>query len=228
MMNTSPRQILVIEDDPSIVLGLRMNLMHEGHQVSVAEDGPTGLEAARRGYDLLILDINLPGLNGFEVLRTLRNEGIDTPVIVLSARSAELDKIVGLDLGADDYVSKPFSLGELMARVRATLRRIAEVPSRVWNFGDIQVIPATREVRRHGETVSITATEFDLLMLLVQASGRVLTRRHIFDTVWGSEHHGTLRTIDNFIAQLRSKLEQDPANPQHLLTVRGVGYRLIP
>lgn len=224
------RRILVVEDDPSISLGLRMNLEAEGHAVQVADDGETGLEMAREvGLDLVILDVMLPKLNGLEVLRTLRQEGHMVPIIVLSARGAEMDKVVGLELGAEDYITKPFGLAELLARVKAVLRRGALVRQgpapQDTRFGDIEVRHGSRQVLRAGEPVELTATEFDVLWCLVEARGRVLTREEILAHVWGPAHHGTVRTIDNFLLQLRSKLEVDPQEPRHLLTVRGVGYR---
>jgi DNA-binding response OmpR family regulator len=266
------KRILVVEDDPSIVLGLRMNLEAEGYSVDVAEDGEAGLAQARRGQaDLIILDIMLPRLNGFEVLRQLRAEGVHVPTIVLSARDAELDIVMGLEFGAEDYVTKPFGIAELLARIKAVLRRPlnpapreaaraeqspagGEAPAgeatasgtavsgtaasgggvpetaapavREIRVGELEIDSRTRQVTRGGEVVALTATEFDILWCLVQADGRVLGREEIQTLVWGPGHHGTLRTIDNFMMQLRTKLERDPGDPQHLLTVRGVGYRL--
>jgi two-component system, OmpR family, alkaline phosphatase synthesis response regulator PhoP len=264
------KRILIIEDDPSIVLGLRMNLEAEGYTVDAAEDGEAGLACARLGQaDLIILDIMLPRLNGFEVLRLLRSEGKHVPTIVLSARDAELDIVMGLEFGAEDYVTKPFGIAELLARIKAVLRRpvlirekaeersaltaagkssaegtpaevtraevtpaeaaAAEAAAgglREIRVGELEIDPRTRQVTRGGEPVSLTATEFDILWCLVQADGRVLSREEIQTHVWGAGHHGTLRTIDNFMMQLRTKLERDPSDPQHLLTVRGVGYRL--
>jgi len=253
--NPSGKRILVIEDDPSIVLGLRMNLEAEGYRVEVAEDGEAGLAQARRDdADLIILDIMLPRLNGFEVLRQLRAEGLRVPTIVLSARDAELDIVMGLEFGAEDYVTKPFGLAELLARIKAVLRRPAPEkpaalpvksapdeppapapapglspryrPDAVIAVGELSIDSRSRQVKRAGEEISLTATEFDILWCLVQADGRVLSRDEIQALVWGPRHHGTLRTIDNFMMQLRTKLERDPAAPDHLLTVRGVGYRL--
>jgi DNA-binding response OmpR family regulator len=223
------QRILLVEDDTSIVIGLRMNLEREGYEVELAEDGDTALERIREGdFDLVLLDVMLPKRNGYEVLDALRKEGNLTPVLMLSARSAEMDKVMGLDLGADDYIPKPFSVAELLARVRAGLRRgRAQAESNaLWRMRDIDVDPERHQVRKAGRDVDLTAKEFEVLMLLKRASGRVLSRQAIFDHVWGDSHHGTLRTIDNFISQLRSKLEDDPASPRHLLTVRGVGYRL--
>jgi DNA-binding response OmpR family regulator len=221
-------RVLVVEDDPSIVLGLRMNLETEGYEVAVATDGEEALRLARgEPWDLIILDIMLPKVNGYEVVCALRAEHDRTPVLILSARTSEVDKIMGLDLGADDYVTKPFSVGELLARVRAALRRRMTSAEPSLSVGDVQLNPETREVHKAGEPVDLTVTEFDILLALYRARGRVLSRNQIIDAVWGPEHHGTPRTVDNFIAQLRSKLEDDPASPCHLLTVRGVGYRLV-
>jgi DNA-binding response OmpR family regulator len=223
------KRILIVEDDESISLGLRMNLEAEGYAVSVAEDGEAGLESARAGgVELVILDVMLPKLNGLEVLRLIRTEGISVPVIVLSARGAEMDKVMGLELGAEDYVTKPFGLAELLARIKAVLRRDAIArprPDGVVRSGDLVINPATREVSRATETVPLTPTEFDVLWCLVEAAGRVRSREEIKARVWGAGHHGTPRTIDNFLLQLRNKLEPDPSEPRHLLTVRGVGYR---
>jgi DNA-binding response OmpR family regulator len=169
----------------------------------------------------------LPKMNGFEILRQLRDGGCTTPVILLSARGAELDKVMGLELGAEDYITKPFSLAERLARVKAQLRRdaIARPGARVIAAGELLLNVETHEVTSAGVAVPLTATEFELLLCLVEAGGRVLSREQILRRVWGPGHHGTPRTIDNFILQLRTKLEADPSEPKHLLTVRGVGYR---
>jgi DNA-binding response OmpR family regulator len=231
-MSNEQVAILVIEDDESIALGLKMNLEAEGYTVLLETDGEAGLEHALKDEaDLLILDVMLPRQNGFEVLRRLRQSGSSTPVIMLSARGAETEKVMGLELGAEDYITKPFGLAELLARVRAVLRRgqvkqseNSEKLLRV-EAGDLNIDSGTRVVTKQGEVVGLTATEFDVLWCLVAAQGQVLSRKDIQDHVWGPEHHGTLRTIDNFLLQLRSKLEDDPVAPEHLLTVRGVGYR---
>ena len=230
---SQPAHIVVVEDDPSITVGLRMNLEAEGYAVTIADDGESGLAAARAdGVDLVILDVMLPHVNGLEILRILRKEGRTMPIIVLSARSSEIDKVMGLELGAEDYVTKPFALAEFLARVRAALRRATmqrpAEPVGVHRFGEIAIDEGTREVRRADALVELTATEFDVLVALVEARGRVLSREQILDKIYGPNHHGTARTIDNFLMQLRSKLEVDPQNPRHLLTVRGVGYRLVP
>ena len=222
-------RILVVEDDRSIALGLRMNLEAEGYDVALAEDGAAGLARARaEKFDLVILDVMLPKMNGLEVVRALRADATSAQILMLSARSAEMDKVMGLELGADDYVTKPFGLAELLARVRVALRRRDRRPGEMIAFGDVVVDRSTREVKRSGALVDLTATEFDMMFALIDAKGAVLSRDQIFEKVWGSNHHGTPRTIDNFVAQLRSKLERDPAEPRHFVTVRGVGYRFVP
>ncbi|HMJ56798.1 MAG TPA: response regulator transcription factor [Polyangiaceae bacterium] len=230
--NGTTRTILVIEDDPSITMGLELNLRAEGYSVILAHDGEEGLTKARKeDIDLLILDVMLPRLNGFEVLRVLRGEGSEIPVLMLSARGAEMDKVMGLELGAEDYVTKPFGLAELLARVRAILRRDGKgrgMRSPVFRSGVLEINADTRQVLRDGKEVELTATEFDVLLCLVEAKGRVLSREQIQANVWGPDHHGTTRTVDNFLLQLRAKLEVDPTEPKHLVTVRGVGYRFVP
>lgn len=229
-----PRTVLVVEDDASIALGLRINLEGEGYRVFVAEDGERGLELARaESPDLIVLDVMLPQMNGLEVLQALRREGKMMPIIILSARTGEMDKVTGLELGAEDYVAKPFSLAELLARVRAALRRPAvmaraePVAPSVVRFGDVEMDVDARTVHRAGALVEITATEFDVAMCLIEARGRAMPRDEIFQHVWGPNHHGTPRTIDNFIQQLRAKLEPDPVKPKYFLTVRAVGYRFV-
>lgn len=233
VLGTRKRRLLVVEDDPSISLGLSMNLEAEGYEVRVADDGDQGLIAAQEGgYNLIILDVMLPKLNGLEILRALRSAGDTVPIIILSARGAEMDKVIGLELGAEDYITKPFGLAELLARVKAVLRRNAmlqsevesQVPSTV-TVGEVEIRHASRQVFRNGQPVVLTATEFDVLWCLVRGQGKVLSRDEIKSYVWGPAHHGTVRTIDNFILQLRNKLEVDPQEPEHILTVRGVGYR---
>jgi DNA-binding response OmpR family regulator len=229
MANGRGAKVLVIEDDPSISVGLRMNLENEGYSVTVMDDGERGLAAARDpSLSLVVLDVMLPKVNGFEILRQIRREGIVTPVIVLSARSSEIDKVMGLELGAEDYVTKPFGLAELLARVRVALRRskVAQPKEQLHRIGEVEIDEGRREVRRAGAPVELTATEFDVLLALIEARGRVLTREQILEKLYGPGHHGTARTIDNFLMQLRNKLEVDPQQPKHLLTVRGVGYRI--
>jgi len=219
------QRILIVEDDHAILRGLEMNLQLDGFETVTATDGRAALREAREGNpDLVVLDIMLPHVNGFQVLETLRQRGDDVPVILLSAKATELDKVMGLGLGADDYVTKPFSVAELLARIRARLRRRA--PAELVRFGDVEVDLERREVRRGGEEVPLTSREFDLLAFLVQREGRPITRETILSHVWRTHYFGTDRTVDNFITRLRQKLDT-PGEPCHFLTVRGVGYRFV-
>ena len=219
-------RILIIEDDPSILQGLELALAGAGYAVGTAPDGVAGLALARdERWDLIVLDIMLPGHNGYEILASLRSSGDETPVLVLTARSAELDTIRGLDLGADDYVTKPFALGELLARIRALLRRRA-ASSSVLEAGPLRIDTAACTVTRDGTAIELTASEYRVLLLLVRARGRVLSRTQILEAIHGPGHHGTPRAVDNFIAQLRNKLETDPSAPRLIRTVRGFGYRI--
>jgi DNA-binding response OmpR family regulator len=228
-------RILVVEDNPDLAFGLRNNLEIEGYEVVVAADGPGGLEEARACRpDLVVLDLMLPGLDGFRVLRTLREEGSRVPVLLLTARGDESDKVRGLRLGADDYVTKPFGVLELLARVEALLRRAAggagaagPAPA-VERFGEIEVDPASRTVRRNGRTVGLRPMEFDLLLALLRRRGAVASRLDLMREVWGHQAAVLSRTVDTHVAELRRKLEKDPAVPRHILTVRKAGYRLQP
>ena len=223
-------RILVVEDNPDLAYGLRNNLEIEGYQVEVVEDGTEGLARARTGLpDLIILDLMLPGLDGYRVLRALRDEGRRMPVLILTARGEEADKVRGLRLGADDYVTKPFGVLELLARVEALLRRVAPAGDGApppEHFGAIEVIPASRTVLRAGEPVGLTPKEFDLLLALLQRRGAVATRMELLTEVWGYSAAVLSRTVDTHVAELRRKLEADPAAPRHILTVRKAGYRL--
>jgi len=225
--------ILVVEDDASIATGLALNLRLEGYSSSVVAEGDkvAGAVESERP-DLILLDLSLPRSDGLDVLSQLRKAGDKTPVIVLSAREGEHDKVAALRLGADDYVTKPFALAELMARVAAVLRRAAPAESaRVVSkeeplrFGDVEMEVATRTVKRAGAEVKLTHLEFELLLYFVRHPAQVLSRARLLRDVWGIKAGGSPRTVDNFVAQLRSKLEDDPDRPQHLLTVRGSGYR---
>jgi DNA-binding response OmpR family regulator len=227
-------RILVVEDNPDLAYGLRNNLEIEGYEVAVAADGAEGLAHARRSRpDLVILDLMLPGLDGFRVLRALREEGRDVPVLILTARGEEADKVRGLRLGADDYVTKPFGVLELLARVEALLRRAGNgrTPEGararpLERFGEIEVDPATRTVRRGEKPVYLTPMEFDLLLALVRRRGAVASRLELMKEVWGHQAAVLSRTVDTHIAELRRKLEADPSVPRHILTVRKAGYRL--
>lgn len=221
--------ILVVEDDPSILTGLRMNLEVEGYAVITAEDGEKGLALAyERNPDLIVLDVMLPRMNGYEVCKEIRRRKMDVPILMLSAKSAEIDKIIGLDLGADDYISKPFGLREVLARVNAALRRRrtdkAE-PDRL-SFDDVEVDFPTHAVKRAGAPVALTAKEIDVLRYFATHEGRVVTRESILDAVWGRDYEGTDRTVDNFVNRLREKLDT-PEAPRRFLTIRGAGYRFV-
>ena len=229
-------RLLLIEDNSDLAFGLRTILEFEGHEVEVAGDGEAGLQCARESDpDLVILDLMLPRKGGYEVLRELRAEGMWTPVLILTARAQESDLVMGFDLGADDYVTKPFSSVELVARVRALLRRtrleaMGAVPTQTREeFGDVEVHPDTRMVLRRGEAVELTPKEFDLLLALLRRDGAVASRTELLKEVW---HYGNAeimtRTVDVHIAELRRKLEENPSDPQHILTVRKAGYRLKP
>ncbi|MEL6546474.1 MAG: response regulator transcription factor [Myxococcota bacterium] len=223
-------RILVIEDDPSIAQGLYRNLKFEGYSVQVANDGEEGLTTAVDNTpDLILLDVMLPTMNGFEVLREIRRLELEIPVIMLTAKGEELDKVRGLDLGADDYLTKPFALGELLARIRAVLRRKQrfEEKHEVVGFGRVQIDFKARRVTVADEEVTLTAKELDLLKLFVTREGEALDRREIVSKVWGYDYEGTDRTLDNFVSRLRQKFEDDPQQPEHFLTVRGIGYRFV-
>jgi DNA-binding response OmpR family regulator len=225
-------RILVVEDNRNLAMGLRNNLEIEGYDVHVAADGTSGLEHARAlAPDLIVLDLMLPGMDGYRVLKTLREEGINTPVLILSARGEETDKVLGFHLGADDYVAKPFGLLELLARVDALLRRAAAnraTPKLAGpiSFGDVQIDPGTHSVRRRGEAVMLRPKEYDLLIALLQRRGQVVTRSELLEEVWGYAGEVYSRTVDTHVAELRRKLEENAAEPQHILTVRKTGYRI--
>lgn len=223
-------RILVVEDDQAILRGLADNLKFESHEVLTAVDGETGYRLVReKKPDLIVLDLMLPKLSGYEVCRRLRDEGITTPILMLTARGEETDRVVGLDLGADDYVTKPFSVRELLARVRALLRRThppKTLPDQL-RFDDVVVDFRRYEVRKGGKPLEMTRKEFGVLRLLASRPGEVVTRDELLNEVWGYESYPTTRTVDNHVALLRSKLEDDPSNPRHVLTVHGVGYKLV-
>ena len=225
-------RVLVIEDNPDLAYGLRNNLEIEGYDVEVVADGAKGLARARGGdLGLVILDLMLPGMDGFRVLRALRDEGRRVPVLILTARGEESDKVRGLRLGADDYVTKPFGVLELLARVEALLRRATRDPAtpeapQVERFGEVEIVPASRTVRRAGEPVALTPKEYELLVALLRRRGAVASRVELLTEVWGYNSAVMSRTVDTHIAELRRKLEENLAAPQHILTVRKTGYRL--
>jgi two-component system response regulator RegX3 len=226
-------RVLIVEDEPSFSDALSFMLRKEGFEVAVASDGTAGLELfSRQGADLVLLDVMLPGVSGTEVCRQLRQTS-KVPIIMLTAKDSEIDKVVGLELGADDYVTKPFSTRELVARVRAVLRRRSPVPDADPGLSTLTAGPVEMDVGRHvvsvnGEEVKLPLKEFELLELLLRNAGRVLTRSQLIDRVWGSNYVGDTKTLDVHVKRVRSKIEPDPSNPRYLVTVRGLGYKFVP
>jgi len=223
-------RILVIEDEAAILRGLKDNLAAESYEVITAADGAEGYRLSQEGKpDLIILDLMLPKLSGYEICRKLRAESSHVPILMLTARGDEADRILGLDIGADDYVSKPFSVRELLARVRALLRRSDPHSAGVeqLTFSDVVVNFPQFEARKRGQPVEMTPKEFGVLQYLAARTGKVVRREKLLEEVWGYENYPTTRTVDNHIASLRAKLEEDPAEPRHLLTVHGVGYKFV-
>jgi DNA-binding response OmpR family regulator len=220
-------RILVVEDEPGIALGLEDDLRLEGYEVELVGDGLAASKRAREeNFDLILLDVMLPGKDGFEVCRELRRAGLKTPVILLTAKAQEAEKVLGLDLGADDYVTKPFSPRELRARIRAVLRRNGpHEADPIYRFGDMEMDAVRGELRRAGTVVETTATEFKLLATFVRNRGRVLSRQKLLDEAWGHSTFVTDRVVDNHIVSLRKKVEANPADPKYLVSVRGMGYR---
>ena len=224
--------VLIVEDDASILKGLQMNLGLEGFRTICARDGEEALRLFRSHKpDLVLLDMMLPKLDGIGVLRAVRADDLDTPVIVLSAKDQEGDKVLGLTLGADDYVTKPFSVVEVVARIRAALRRRrrrSPISGSEVRFGPVELDMAGRRIMVNGAEVDSTAREFDLLRFLHANPGVAFSREQLMQQVWGPDHFGTMRTVDNFVARLRAKIEDDPDAPRYIETVRGVGYRFNP
>lgn len=223
--------ILLVEDDRAILRGLEQNLGFEGYELISATDGERGLTLARdKTPDLIILDIMLPKLNGYEICRILRREGSNVPILMLTAKKQEMDKVMGLELGADDYMTKPFGVMELLARVKALLRRVqrTEIQLTHLQFGDVEINFETFTATRDGKPIELSTREFELLRYLVRNPDRVLSRQAILNAVWGMDYYGTSRTVDNFITRLRHKIEPDPGKPLYIQTVRGVGYRFVP
>jgi DNA-binding response OmpR family regulator len=222
-------RILVVEDEPDIALGLQLDLRDEGHDVEVSGNGEDASRRAREpGWDLILLDVMLPQKDGFEVCRDLRRAKIRTPVLMLTAKAQEAEKVMGLDMGADDYVTKPFSPRELRARVRALLRRAAPEEDPVQRFGDCEVDFARAELRRGGTPIDLTALELKMVQTFLRHRGRVLTRAQVVDDVWGHDVFVTDRVVDTHVVKLRRKIEADPAAPRHIVSVRGIGYRFEP
>ncbi|HKX05537.1 MAG TPA: response regulator transcription factor [Methylomirabilota bacterium] len=222
-------RILIVDDEPEMVRGLEDNLRFEGYQTVAAPDGRRGLALAlSEAPDLILLDVMMPGMSGWDLCREIRRRGLDVPVIMLTARGEEVDRVLGLELGADDYVTKPFSLRELMARIRAVLRRPGPRQKfEEFAFGDVRLHLRARQAFKGGREVRLTRKEFDLLRYLIEHSGEVITRDRLLDEVWGYERFPTTRTVDTHILRLRQKFEDDPERPAHILTAHGQGYRFV-
>lgn len=224
------KQILVIEDDLSILLGLKDNLIMEGYEVITAANGNDGLIMANeRNFDLLILDIMLPGMNGFEICKKVKKEKSNMPIIMLTARNSEMDKIAGLDYGADDYITKPFSISELLARIRALLRRAYPDKKKLetYTFGNVTIEFTKMEAFAQGKEIRLTKKEYSILEYFIQHEGEVVHRHDLLNEVWGYDNIPTTRTIDNFILDIRKKIEKIPSNPKHIVSISGVGYKFI-
>jgi DNA-binding response OmpR family regulator len=222
--------ILIVEDEPDMVLGLRDNFELEGYKVSVARDGEEGLKKALdEKPDLVVLDLMLPKMSGLDVCRNLRRSSFTAPILMLTARGQELDKVLGLEVGADDYITKPFSLNELLARVRAHLRRASNEVAVIeqYSFGDVELDFQKYKAAKKGEPIELSPREFELLKFLVNHRGETVTREQLLDAVWGYDAMMFTRTVDNHIAKLRQKIENDSENPEFILTIHRVGYRFI-
>jgi DNA-binding response OmpR family regulator len=221
-------RILIVEDEPNMVAGLRDNFEYEGYEVLTAGDGAEGLgRALNDAPDLVILDVMMPKMSGLDVCKQLKAKRPAMPIIMLTARGQEVDKVVGLELGADDYVTKPFSIRELLARIKAVLRRAHSVPQERYAFGDVEVNLRTCQVTRAGKVVEFSAKEFDLLKYFLCHAGEALSRDQLLDKVWGYTCFPTTRTVDAHIVHLRQKLESRPEEPRFILTVHGVGYKFV-
>lgn len=222
------QRILIIEDEPDMALGLRDNFEFEGYAVSVARDGEEGLnQALAEKPDLIILDVMMPRMNGLDVCRQLRGRNVDAPIIMLTARGQEMDKVIGLEIGADDYVTKPFSLQELLARVRAILRRQARRSIEAYRFGDIDLDFKRYQASKDGRPLDLSPREYEILKYMVERRGETVTREQLLDEVWGYDNYPLTRTIDNHIAKLRHKIEPAPAEPRYIITIHRIGYRFL-
>ena len=221
--------VLIVEDDPTMLRGLKDNFEFKGYSVVTAADGEEGLNAAlNNSPDLIILDIMLPKINGYEVCRLVRQEQLEMPIIMLTAKGQESDIVLGLNLGADDYVTKPFSIKELLARAAAFLRRTKQAEENVYEFADYRLDIGARTLTHHGNEVKLSPKEFNLLQFFVKKPGRALTRNEILNKVWGYEYFVGPRSIDRFVTTLRNKIEPDPRNPTYIRTIREVGYKFEP
>jgi len=224
------KKILIIEDDPAISMGLVESLESENYQTTSVDNGEKGYLLAKEGiHDLIILDLMLPGKNGMDVCKDLRMEGVSTPILMLTSKKEELDKVLGLELGADDYMTKPFSIRELLARIKAIMRREPEIKNEIQecSFGNLYINFKAMEATKNKKPIELSNMEFKLLNYLCQQENVVIDRDTLLDEVWGYDNYPSTRTVDNFILSLRKKIEDDPSDPNHLITVHGAGYKFI-
>lgn len=224
-------RILIVEDEISMIMGLKDNLEFEGYQVEVAEDGAKGYDLIKnKEYDLVLLDVMLPYISGFDICKKVRSEGVTTPIMLLTAKGEEIDKVLGLELGADDYMTKPFSVRELLARIKAIIRRTSGNTSQkeeIQNIGNMEVNFSNYEATVNGEKVKMSHKEYEFLHFLWNNKNKVVSRDELLDNVWGTDYIPSSRTVDNFILKLRQRIETNPNDPSIILTVHGVGYKLI-
>ena len=224
------QKILIIEDDPATLMGLEDTLKEENFNITTVMSGRMGYEKALTGeYDLIILDLMLPEKNGIDVCKDLRKNEVSTPILMLTGKKEEIDKVLGLEIGADDYVTKPFSIRELVARVKAILRRPKEVKSDIdeYSFGDVYLNFKGQEAKKGDQPIELSVMEFKVMKYFIQREGEVIARNRLLDEVWGYENYPSTRTVDNFILSLRKKIEEDHSDPKHLLTVHGAGYKFV-
>jgi len=224
------KKILIIEDDPATIHGLNDTLVEEHFEVSTAMSGQMGFEKAKtEKYDLIILDLMLPDKSGIDICKELRKDGVSTPILMLTGKKEEIDKVIGLEIGADDYVTKPFSLRELVARVKALLRRPQEIHPDVeeYSFSNIEINFKKQEVKKENNPVDFSVMEFKVMKYFIQREGEVIDRNKLLDEVWGYQNYPSTRTVDNFILNLRKKIEDDHSDPKHLLTIHGAGYKFV-
>ena len=224
------KKILIIEDDPATLTGIEETLKEEHFDVSTVMSGQMGYEKAKEGgYDIIILDLMLPEKNGIDICKDLRKDGVNTPILMLTGKKEEIDKVIGLEIGADDYVTKPFSIRELVARVKALLRRPQEIRLEVeeYSFDNVYLNFKKQEAKKGNSLIEISVMEFKVMKYFIQREGEVIERNKLLDEVWGYENYPSTRTVDNLILNLRKKIEDDHSNPKHLLTVHGAGYKFV-
>lgn len=224
------KKILIIEDDPAISMGLQDSLIEEHYEVMSEDDGERGFnKAMKENFDLILLDIMLPSKNGIDICRDLRSNGINSAILMLTSKKEEMDKVLGLEIGADDYVTKPFSIRELLARIKALLRRNAEVINEIeeYSFGNIFIDFKKQEATKNNESIQLSSTEYKILKYLIQHEGNVIARDNFLDDVWGYDSFPTTRTVDNYILSIRKQIEDDPSNPKHIITLHKAGYKFV-